>query len=276
MLIKPITETKTPRHTLDDDDYDDNQPHYKPEISIKLTKEVTTPPHPKNILVLPSTISIIQDQLKLPTIGTVSIKYPELYESIDKSNDLEYDEDEQLYVALKNQNLKTKYPELEIPIVGNDNVVGITIPHFYNVITYNLVSKKIIEFFDSTKNWIVLAPCGLNNNQSVNKLLGKGNAKDDVSLNQVPDLKPPHAITGISAALVSQLNLRKGDYNIVCLVLNSEGQPGFEKSDNDSIVDTSYLLGDLLKLPHKEDYLNEISKQVRKFNGAFSNLAMYI
>lgn len=112
------------------EDEDENQPNFKPTITIKLSKQPKV--SPKTIIVLPSTISILQDQLKFESIGLINIDYPELYESIDKSNELEYDEDEQLYVALKNQNLKNKYPKLDIPIVGNEDnsILSITIPHF--------------------------------------------------------------------------------------------------------------------------------------------------
>lgn len=273
MLIKPITETRNPRHTLEDED--ENQPNFKPTITIKLTKQPKV--SPKTIIVLPSTISILQDQLKFESIGLINIDYPELYESIDKSNELEYDEDEQLYVALKNQNLKNKYPKLDIPIVGNEDnsILSITIPHFFNSITYNLLAREIIKVFKDTHYWIILAPCGLNNNQSINKLYSGEHYKGKELLDQVPDLKPPHAITGIAGSMVSQLNLNS-ENKVTCLVLNSEGQPGFEKSDNDSIVDTSYLLVNLIDIHDQQEYLNAISNKVRKFNGAFSNLGMYI
>ncbi|RCK66075.1 hypothetical protein Cantr_01755 [Candida viswanathii] len=274
MLIKPITETRNPRHTLEDED--ENQPNFKPTITVKLTKQPRIAP--QTVLVMPSTISILQDQLKFEPIGLIHIDYPELYESIDKSSELEYDEDEQLYVALKNQNLKNKYPKLDVPVVANSDisVVSITIPHFYNAITYNLVAREVIKTFSETRDWIVLAPCGLNNNQSVNKLLAGQEVKRGKELmDQVPELKPPHAITGIAGSVVSQLNLSPGK-NITCLVLNSEGQPGFEKSDNDSIVDVSYLLVHLFEVVNQQEYLNAISNKVRKFNGAFSNLGMYI
>lgn len=257
------------------EDEDENQPNFKPTISIKLTKQPSIPP--KTIVVLPSTISILQDQLKFEPIGVINIDYPELYDTIDKTNELEYDEDEQLYVALKNQNLKNKYPKLDIPIVANsdNSVLSTTIPHFFNSIAYNLLAREVIKVFNDINEWIILAPCGLNNNQSINKLQSGEVSKGKELLDQVPDLKPPHAITGIAGSMVSQLNLNSKN-QITCLVLNSEGQPGFEKSDNDSIVDTSYLLVNLFTVHDQQEYLDAISNKVRKFNGAFSNLGMYI
>ena len=92
-------------------------------------------------------------------------------------------------------------------------------------------------------------------------------------LSQVPVLRPPHSITGITAAVVSQLNLI-GATNVITLVLNSEGHLGYEKSDNDSIVHTAYVLGDIIPID-KEQYVKNLSARVRKFNG-YSNLGIYI
>lgn len=234
------------------------------------------------LVVVPGTISIISDLLPGKKVGTVKIHYAK--EQTSEEDD-DYHEDEQLYAAVRQREFDSKFPNEELTIFAHTNFWTIVVPHFTNIITTNLLAKKLAEICPST--WITLAPCSINNNQSLNKMsseklnieapkLDTLDSKSNTSLANillaVPTLKPPHFITGIAASITSQ-NVSKC---MLTLVLNSEGQPGFEKSDNDAIIDAAYVLGEiLLDGPLRELYLKKVSLSVRKFNG-YSNSGMYI
>lgn len=226
-------------------------------------------------MVVPGTISIINDLLPGKKVGTVKVHYSK--EQTPEEDD-DYHEDEQLYAAVRQRELDSKFPNQELTIFAHKNFWTIVVPHFTNIITTNLLAKKLAELIPST--WLTLAPCSINNNQSLNKMssekLNIVDSKSNTSLANilltVPTLKPPHFITGIAASITSQ-NVSK---SVLTLVLNSEGQPGFEKSDNDAIIDAAYVLGEiLLDEPLRELYLKKVSLSVRKFNG-YSNSGMYI
>ncbi|KAI5961905.1 uncharacterized protein KGF55_003876 [Candida pseudojiufengensis] len=264
MLIKPITETRNPHHIIDDEeDLNTESPNPIPKISIELKEDKDY----ENILIVPHTLSLLQDQLpNQKEIGTISVKYENL-KLLNTEKLEEYDEDEQLYVSIQNESILKKYPNIDIIIYVSNNSIAITIPHFQNTITYNLISTELIKAFATkVQNWILFSHSTLNNNQSINQLSSPSNIKD------VPILRPPHSITGINAAIVTHLPTQS-KYNLI--VLNSEGQFGFEKSDNEAIINSSYILVDLLHIPESKEYLKNISIKVRKFNG-FSNLGMYI
>ncbi|KAI5970942.1 hypothetical protein CANMA_000102 [Candida margitis] len=271
MLIKPITETRTPRHTLDDEDTN-AKPNPIPEIKISLNDASLIYDY---VLIVPHTISLIQDQLpKQENIGQILIDYPDLIKDLTKEVQEEYDEDEQLYAALENEALKNKFKTEELAIYLSSGVLSIVVPHFTNTIAYNVLARQLIRRLKPSKEWILLAPSTLNNNQSINQLPLVDTASSSASiLSQVPVLRPPHSITGIAAATLSQLNFI-GVTNVVTLVLNSEGHLGFEKSDNDAIVDTAFVLSDIITID-KEEYIKNVSSKVRKFNG-YSNLGIYI
>lgn len=217
-------------------------------------------------VVVPSTVSIINELLPGKKVGSVKIHYSR--EPTPEEEDDDYHEDEQLYAAVRQRELDSKFPNQEVDIYAHKNYGTIVVPHFSNIIVTNLVAQKLADI--KPAKWIALAPCSINNNQSLNKMASEKEPESQV-LGAVPTLKPPHFITGIAASITAQ-NVSK----VLTLVLNSEGQPGFEKSDNDAIVDAAYVLGDLLlDLSLREEYLKKVSLSVRKFNG-YSNLGMYI
>ncbi|KAI5955397.1 hypothetical protein KGF57_003723 [Candida theae] len=270
MLIKPITETRNPRHTLDDDD-SNAKPNPIPDIKITLIEDSIKYDY---ALIVPQTVSLVQDQLpNNNSVGKIAIDYSSSIKDISSEQEQEeYDEDEQLYAALQNEALKDKFKTEHIPIYLSNGVLSIVAPHFTNTIVYNLLARKLVQQLHPSISWILLAPSNLNNNQSINKLLLKTDASLSL-LSQVPILRPPHSITGITAAITSQLDVANTE-NAITLVLNSEGPLGFEKSDNDAIIDTAYVLSEIIGI-NKEEYVKSISSKVRKFNG-YSNLGIYI
>lgn len=253
-----MTETRAPRNTFFDEDST-----LVPTITITLNGEYDT------IVVLPQTISILSESVKAKQIGEIAIEYKKVEEVADEE---EYDEEEYLYNAIAN---KVKYPSLKVPILKFNRSLFITVPYFQSTITYNFLASELESKLKGT--WIILSPSSLNNNQSLNVLYNENSTVLSLPhIGEIPFLKPPHFITGIGGSLVSRLNVRSPE-NVLSVILNSEGQPGFEKSDSDSIVDAAYVLSEIVSkvAVEREDYVKGVSFAVRKFNG-FSNLGMYI
>lgn len=238
-----------------------------PTIEIEWQK----PENVKYVVICPHNLRVLTQPLDGETIGTIEVKYPEISKELETEEE-EYDEDEQLYSAINKSSLQKKYPQESIPIIlYNSNVVLLTFPNFTNIITFNLISQKLVASI-KPEYWLTLAPSNLNNNQTINKLY-VDNELNNSLLVEIPNLKPPHMVTGISAAIISQLNYNNYS-NFGMVVLNSEGQPGFEKSDSDAIVDSGYILAKLF-VKQDQEYLQTVSKHIRKFN-PYSNSGMYL
>ncbi|ODV79623.1 uncharacterized protein CANTADRAFT_89266 [Suhomyces tanzawaensis NRRL Y-17324] len=265
MLIKPLN-LRAPRHIIDEED---GTPAPIPDIEVELdTTEYDY------VLVVPKTVGILTESFSNGVkVGSISITYPkpEVQEPTE-----EYDEDVQLYNAVIEKVNAKKYPSLELDVMKHGSFITVTIPQFSNVITYNVLSTVLVKVLRPQKSWLLIAPCSLNNNQTINKLVVHKLLVLPSLYDSIPFLQPPHSITGISGAVTSKLSLVQ-DSEAIILVLNSEGQSGFEISDNDSIVDAAYAVAELIlqDLNQREEYLKKVSSTVRKFNG-FSNSGMYI
>lgn len=172
-------------------------------------------------------------------VGEIVIKYKQV-EELDVKD---YDEDEQLYNAMKS----VKYPNYNIPIYKFNGNIVIIIPHISNTIVINKLSEALVSL--KFENWITLSPSNIP--LSLNKV-------GTMDFN-VPPMKPPHFITGISASINS--NLYKKGKKFVGLVLRGEGQPGFEIIDGDAMVDVAYILESHFKI----DLVKHVSAKVRKF-----------
>lgn len=228
------------------------------------------------VLVAPWNIGVAVEPLKSTILGSVTLSYP-LIADEDAEEDEDYDEDQQLYSAMTNKSLRLRYKKEVLPIkLHEKGSASIVVPHITNTVAYNMLARKLTETLKPAKGWIALAPCTINNNQTLNRLLAaSAQLKLTPAFDLIPPLRPPHFISGISAAVTAEIN-RSELRNAICLVLNSEGQPGFEKLETDAIVDAAYVLADILVGDaEKESYLSAVSKAVRKFNG-YSNSGMYI
>lgn len=259
-----MTDIKNPRHTFLDEDQEGVVP--------KVTVNFNPSPH-QYAIVLPNTISVLSESFSnRRSVGSVKITYDRPDSTEDQ---VEYDEDEELYTAVANH---VKFTDVEIPIEESGKLLLITVPRFTNTLVYNLVSSAIVDALSSsTQHWIVLSLSNLNNRQSLNILHSEAATSTLPSIfTQIPYLKPPHFITGISGSVVTKLTKSQPDA-VVCVVLNSEGQPGFEKSDIDSIIDAAYILAQVLldSDNEREEYVKRVSAKVRKFNG-FANSGMYL
>jgi proteasome chaperone 1 len=253
---------------------DDEDDHSDEAILPTIELNGTVPETVQYVVVCPHNLKVLTSNLGGESIGSIEIFYPEInaVQEPDDTVEEDYDEDEQLYNAMFKSSLAKKFPSTSIPVVLLDSKsIVLTIPYFSNAITYNVLAKFIISSI-KCHNWLTLAPATLNNDQTLNKLY-VDNELNNINLRNVPNLTPPHFVTGISAAVVSQLNLTNHP-NYAMIVLQSEGQPGFEKSDSDAIVDAAYTLSSLL-LHNSHDYVAAVSLVVRKFN-PYSNSGMYL
>lgn len=230
---------------------------------------------PKQLLVVPSTISPIVQEASKTVVGNISIRYS--YSEHDQNHETteeEFDEDEQLYSAVNTQAILRNYPSATIPVylIEDSHTVAIIVPHFANTMTEKLVAAKIVSLADRDAQWLVLAPCQINNNLSICRL--------DLSpqwYSNVPLLQPPHFVTGFSASIISAIFKSGYDLSKVSvLVLNSEGQPGFEKIDADALMEAAengakFIVGN----EKKDGFLKELSVSVRKINSSATS-GMYI
>lgn len=253
---------------------DEEESTEKPLIPlVKLTWE--TQISPTCVVVVPSTIASFVEKAPTTTVGIITVRYAQLDRSTDQDVlDDDFDENEQLYSVLNMQALLRKYPNVDIPVyhVTDTKTLAVVVPRFTNVYVEKLLAKKIALLGDEQTQWLTLAPCQINNNLSICRL-----DTSPENFKEVPLLQPPHVVTGISAALISEMAKSKGDLTkVFALVLNSEGQPGFEKVDADALMDAAEKGACMLVgKDRKVAYLKALSLSVRKISSADS-YAMYI
>lgn len=219
----------------------------------------------ENVLVVPKSMKVVFQPLDLTPCGKIAISYPQLAQT--QSPD-EYDEDEQLYSAVNEVASKHKYPNEDISLFTLKSTLYICVPHFVNSITEKLVADAIVLLAESAGLWLLLAPCQLNNGTTIARL-----DLPDLKFLQVPQLQPPHVVTGVGAAVVSALAKKGLLKRVDTLVLNAEGHPGLEKVDADSVMDAAGEVYRLLGLG--DSALDNLSKIVRKLNSANTS-GMYI
>ncbi|KAJ8141486.1 hypothetical protein OY671_005344 [Metschnikowia pulcherrima] len=268
MLIKQWSESQAARHVLDNEDEFQKEP-LVPQVTVSLDKETLF----EHVLIIPNSIAIITQTLAKSEVGQITVRYPQL-EPADTEE--EFDDEEQLYSAAAIEASRRKFPDTDSPLYavsGADNaqILIAVVPHFTNPIAEKKVASEITKIVPSAKTWLALAPCQLNNGASISKL-----DLSPILFPNVPLLKPPHFITGISAAIISAL-AKKGDLeNAAALALNSEGHPGFEKVDADAIMDAAYeIFQELLDHEDAEQVLKKLSGTVRKINSS-STSGMYL
>lgn len=200
-------------------------------------------------VLVPSLASILAKKVQGSPVGTLSVKY-----SISESvGDGEYNDDEQLYAAMTSSYSKERYRNHELSILGAEGAglwVFMNIPPSDNPITYNLIAQALVRNI-SAKTWITVAP-GSFYGHTICKLESQAHPGTE----EIPQLRPPHFVTGIAAAINRQAS------DVLCLVVNAEGQPGYERIDVDALVDASYVIGSILHLGNS--YTKAVSKAVRR------------
>lgn len=220
------------------------------------------------VVVVPQSIKVVLDNVSKSAVGSIKVEYPQL--TTDDNQNEEYDEDEQLYSAVsKEANLKT-YQSADIAVyrLEGQRALAVVVPHFTNPIVEKVVAHELGKLPVDSANWIILAPCVLNNGVSLSKLAA-GSLFDNV-----PKVQPPHFITGIGAAVVSELATLNRLEKCNTLILNAEGHPGYEKVDADSIMDAAEVASEYF-VKSKADYIKKLSQSVRKINSSATS-GMYI
>lgn len=217
-------------------------------------------------MVVPANIKVIIDCIDKQQVGSIEVKYN--LPVPQAPDDDEYDDDEQLYAAIT-KTLNDKFTSATIPLFQHKNTLLVSVPHQTNTIAMNILGKALVREL-KVENWITLSPCPLNNGQTINKLSTTSHYDSIPEYKMIPSVTPPHFITGVAGKITLEL----AHSNKLCtLILNAEGQPGYEKLDTDSLVDSSHIIAKILDLDDK--YLKAVSLLVRKFN-SYSNSGMYI
>ncbi|KAM3125660.1 hypothetical protein CJJ07_003703 [Candidozyma auris] len=268
MLFKPWSDVPHPRHELDDEP---ESPPLVPEVETQLTASIL----PETIVVVPRNIGVIVEMVTEKKVaGHISVSYPQLHEMVPSE---EYDEDAQLYSAVNLEALQRRFKDERIPIFALDetgNGFAVVVPHFINPIAENKVAREIIKLGTHITSWVALAPSPLNNGTSICKL--DTNSSADQSFEKIPQMKPPHYVTGIVAGMTSCLFQKRQLGNASVLVLNAEGHSGFEKVDADSVMDAADLVAKyLVREQNKKSYIKQLSARVRKINSGITS-GMYL
>lgn len=84
---------------------------------------------------------------------------------------------------------------------------------------------------------------------------------------------PPYYVTGILAAIFSELNKIQNSQALL-LALNSDGQIGYERTDNDCMIELSKKISLLLDEKNKIKYVNNVELKVKRLD--FSSNSMYL
>ncbi|KAH3671425.1 hypothetical protein WICMUC_004605 [Wickerhamomyces mucosus] len=276
MVFKPWTETKTPRHLIDDQDEEQQEDEeYKlgsiPQISIKLNDQLNG-----KLFIIPENLRFFFDGIKFQNevlskkiVGQITIKYPESVVSNQQSllKDEEYSIEEQLYYNKHNEiNKDQSIDIINFELIEN-NISFIIVPNFTqgNLINYNLISLELSNFlktFEQNNNIEILTitPSQLPFNEKINIL--SNNEKFNTDFKR---LEPPFYITGISSSLLTQFSDRKS-LDITCFILQSEGISGFEKINDESIYEMAKFLSKYLKFKGYEKNIKKlIGKNINSF-----------
>lgn len=222
----------------------------------------------ETVVVIPLSMKIILDSVDKTVSGSIKVEYPQLTNEEESNED--YDEDTQLYSAVSREANSKLYQTADIAIykLNARPALAVVVPHFTNPIVEKVVAAQLVKLPVENAHWIILAPCVLNNGVSLCRL-DAGNL-----FTFVPKVQPPHFITGIGAAVVSELagHSKVGECNT--LILNAEGHPGYEKVDADSLMEAAEVAGEYL-VKSKTDYIKKLSHSVRKINSSATS-GMYI
>ncbi|OWB73501.1 hypothetical protein B5S31_g3245 [[Candida] boidinii] len=284
-ILGPFRDLPAPRHILDDNQFDDRDPLN--EIPIVLP-DITINHSGKNeecdyLFIVP---------IKLESIVSPLISNSELFAEIKISNlnnlndkiDTEqqeyYDDEEQLYKISdteKSTNILNKYEQDIINIYKlklNKLIIHIIIiPIFKNKIIYNLISRKLIATL-LFKKILIIGTSELNNGFETLNLIKSENFKIDNEngdaniglINQLPQMKPPHLVTGISGSILSMCAMFH--LSSLGIIIDAEGAFNLdaEKCNNDSLIDCAMVLNDYFKIG--DDYIKQVEKAILKTKGS--------
>ncbi|ODV86053.1 hypothetical protein CANARDRAFT_28103 [[Candida] arabinofermentans NRRL YB-2248] len=288
-MLRPFQEFATPRHIIQDNQVDDTLDGTEPIIpTITIDHHLNTVSD--YFIAIPQVLELVSDAILLSytknatIISTISVTFPDLeagdemehHDNNDDQDD-EFDEDEQLYRSSANYSIKQdekKINVFQITLPSNTKINLITIPTFKNKFIYNMLSIKILDEYKINEQLICLGTSELNNNETINKLISKSISSfpSKLLINQVPDLAPPHFITGSAGALISRSNIKK--IKNVNLIVDAEGafHMDLERFNYEALVDLGIVLSDYLSLNQSVVQNIENKLKFRKASSGSSGL----
>jgi hypothetical protein len=201
------------------------------------------------LLVLPYTLkavltALVKQSTVRKVIATVEVWTNGFHENFDV--DEEFAEDEQLY-KIKNGDNEGKphvlKSEIEVwKIAEGLNVLSVENYQDEDIILFNLIAAETLNVFkNDLKEIFSITPGTLPFGVTVGKL----SSNPDIDTVKFKHLSPPFYITGIAASFISQEQVIDVKSNkTTALVLQSEGIPGFEKINLDSVREVSFWLSE--------------------------------
>lgn len=252
-----------PRHILND------VPLSLKSHSLPIIKIIADENIEGTLLVLPYTLKSVFEAL-IKESSEIEVGKIEIWSSYTNGYDIdeEFVEEEQLYKIKDNEEEIEDTSRLTSTIQimkASDNFYVLYVDNYQNeqIINYNLIAKEIIKTFKSLK-LLSFTPGNLPFQSSVCKL--NNDISDDLPFEE---LVPPFYITGISGSILSQEKVLNKKNSATVLILQSEGVPGFEKVDLESIREVSFWLKKKFQLSKKfvenVENLVGIGKNVNNF-----------
>lgn len=213
-------------------------------------------------MIVPSTLSFLKDALlkqpgaKHEIIGSCKV-YRIVKQQIESD---EFIEDEQLYKASEEKLQEELSYDLDIISAAGLNVI--VVPVLKDIIDYEIIARELLKFDEIEP--LTITPGTLPFDLLIAKI---GHETSGSNSSPFPKLVPPFIITGVSASLVS------GSNKVEALVLQSEGVPGYEKINNDSINEIAHHLQ--LKYKLGASFTKDVESLVTT-GSSVNNFGLYI
>lgn len=214
------------------------------------------------LLILPESLKSLNESLKKHYTAETTAQLLIKKKFIQRLDPDEYIEDEHLYSATG----EVSYEEslcATLSVVSYQGFNVLVVPNFdADKVNYNLVARLLLK--EVVVPLITITPGPTPHDQLVCTL----GSSWGLSYTELP---PPFVITGISGALVSGAGAAKRE--VIALVLQSEGVPGFEKVNERSIGEVARVLREKLSLYDK--FVENVEKSLH-YGKSVNSLGLYI
>lgn len=214
------------------------------------------------LLVIPESLKFLNDALKKEYEPVVKAQILIKKKFIQRLDPDEYIEDEHLYSAtgdaVYNEAVSST---LDIISYGPVNILVVK-NYDTDKVNYNLIAQLLLK--EVTVPIVSVTPGQIPHEQLICTISAAWDTQYD-------ELPPPFVITGITAALITAG--KTVGKEVMGLVLQSEGVPGFEKVNEYSIGEIATLLKRKLHLYDKFD--SNVEKSVQ-YGKSVNNLGLYL
>lgn len=197
----------------------------------------------------------------LPGLEKIATIYVTRKEAPKAVSEAEFLQEEQLYSAQAKEEAFESY-NIELHHLNGSNLL--VMPNFVGA--HPIASAQLSEYLLSQvllpEHILVVSPCTLNYSTTLCKIV---NIPKELALTKalekVDYLKPPHFVSGPTAAVMSFATVQ--EMHAVNVVLDSEGAVNFERINEDSILEAGALISELLDLKEgKKEYIEKVKKQI--------------